>query len=139
MASLEIMAGPPVSSASSAGVKKLVCRVCQKGFTKAEHLRVSQHLEYAHVPTILRGRYSKCQGDARRLSDDYQANNQLKRDMSAAVSHAFLHCYSLLRRLYLCRIPLLPVWESPEQISMAPSNPTKYHPHRLRRLTGSMP
>lgn len=31
-----------------AGVKKLVCRVCQKGFTKAEHLRVS-----VHVPMIM--------------------------------------------------------------------------------------
>ncbi|KAJ5267633.1 hypothetical protein N7478_010441 [Penicillium angulare] len=35
MASMEIMVGSP----ASAGAKKLVCRVCQKGFTKAEHLR----------------------------------------------------------------------------------------------------
>jgi hypothetical protein len=42
MASLEIMAGSLATSASSAGVKKLACRVCQKGFTKAEHLRVSR-------------------------------------------------------------------------------------------------
>lgn len=53
MASLEIMAGPPALSTSSAGIRKLVCRVCQKGFTKAEHLRVS-----FHVPTNLRGRYT---------------------------------------------------------------------------------
>jgi hypothetical protein len=35
MASIEMT--PP----ASAGIKKLVCRVCQKGFSKAEHLRVS--------------------------------------------------------------------------------------------------
>lgn len=68
MASLEIMVGSPALFASSAGVKKLVCRVCQKGFTKAEHLRVS-----LHVPTNLRG----CYPYAKTLQGNHQGINRL--------------------------------------------------------------
>ncbi|KAJ5925613.1 hypothetical protein N7454_008252 [Penicillium verhagenii] len=42
MASMEIMTIP----SEATGVKKLVCRVCQKGFTKAEHLRADDAFAY---------------------------------------------------------------------------------------------
>ncbi|KAJ5727610.1 hypothetical protein N7493_005430, partial [Penicillium malachiteum] len=50
--SMEIMTAPPTST----GVKKLICRVCQKGFTKAEHLRRHERCPEPSVFSIYRFR-----------------------------------------------------------------------------------
>ncbi|KAJ5103859.1 hypothetical protein N7532_004388 [Penicillium argentinense] len=48
MVSMEIM----VASSPSASIKKLVCRVCQKGFTKAEHLRRHERCHTGAKPYV---------------------------------------------------------------------------------------
>ncbi|KAJ5584681.1 uncharacterized protein N7459_004481 [Penicillium hispanicum] len=48
MVSMETMTAPQ----TPAGVKKLVCRVCQKGFTKAEHLRRHERCHTGSKPYV---------------------------------------------------------------------------------------
>ncbi|KAJ5167706.1 uncharacterized protein N7482_003300 [Penicillium canariense] len=60
------MASMEMTAPAAAGVKKLMCRVCQKGFTKAEHLRLS---------------------DAKATQGNRRANGRSDRDMSV-VSHS---------------------------------------------------